>query len=276
MFLSMDKKRYCLNAMQESRMTVNEALEILNVPLTMLLFYIIEEYNRTQNEHLKSIISCYSKTHFYENKHISDKALIIQKEIVLAALTFRLSFNNLCRLFETSADDIEKMFDHFPLLDYPIYLLNLETMNESKELEDLAFKKGKIYFLKAQELRALKRKAMLKGETEKQEALTEKILLLQTEINDSLALAMQNSDEITEQDLLVIINYRIKYGLARNRCEDLFGIKDYRLRAFENKLMSQDNYYQSKLYFLNEFQEQRSKLDQGIFLREKKYGFRNN
>ncbi len=272
----MDKKRYCLNAMQESRMTVNEALEILNVSLTMLLFYIKEEYNRTQNEHLKSIISCYSKTRFYENKCISDKALIIQKEIVLVALTFRLSLNNLCRLFGTSSDDIEKMFAHFPLLDYPIYLLNLETMNESKELEDLAFKKGKIYFLKAQELRALKRKAMLKGETEKQEALTEKILLLQTEINDSRALAMQNSDEITEQDLLVIINYRIKYGLARNRCEDLFGIKDYRLRAFENKLMSQDNYYQSKLYFLNEFQDQRSKLDQGIFLREKKYGFRNN
>lgn len=266
-FLSVDKKRYCLNAIQQSIMTIEEASAFLGTSLNVLLFYIKDEYNRTHSESLKRIILHYSKVSFYENKNISGKALVIQKEIVLAALTFRLSFDNLCRLFETSYDDIENMFDHFPLLNFQVYLLNLETLNESKELENRAFSKGKRYFLRAKELHTFKRKAILNGEKEKQEVLKEKILLLQTEINDSRALAIQNSDEITEEDLLVITDYRIKYGLSRIYCEDLFGIKESRLREFENKLMSQDDYYSSKLYFINEFHSKHSKLDQGIFKR---------
>ncbi len=185
----------------------------------------------------------------------------------MVALTYRISVVNLCRLFETSYDDIEKVFENFSIYNFPIYFLNLETMNENEEFETLAFKKGKHYFLRVQELRRFKIKAIQEGNDEKLEVFNEKIRSLQNEINDSAALALQNNDEITHEELLVIINYRIKYGLSRIQCEEMFGVKEFRLREYENKLIEKDDYYRAKLYFLNEFQSRHSKSDQGIFQR---------
>ncbi len=266
-FIYPDKKRYCLDALKKSFMTIDEGTEFLNCPLYVLLFFIREEYKKTKSEVLKQIILNYSEFHFFESKNISEKSLNLQKEIVLVALTYRISVVNLCRLFETSYDDIEKVFENFSLYNFPIYFLNLETMNENEEFETLAFKKGKHYFLRVQELRRFKIKAIQEGNDEKLEVFNEKIRSLQNEINDSAALALQNNDEITHEELLVIINYRIKYGLSRIQCEEMFGVKEFRLREYENKLIEKDDYYRAKLYFLNEFQNRHSKLDQGIFQR---------
>lgn len=267
LFFIQDKKRYCLDALANSLLTPKEAVDFLNCSFYVLLFFIREEYKKTQSEVLKQIIISYSEIPFFESKNISEKSLNLQKEIVMVALTYRISIANLCQLFETSYDDIEKVFDNFPFYSFPFYILNLETMNENKKFEALAFKKGKHYFLKAKELRTLKIKAIRNGDDEKVEVLNEKIRSLQTEIYDNAALALQNNEEILLSDLLLITQYRIKYGLSRNQCTEIFGVKESRLREYENKLIEKDDYYSEKLYFLNEFQDKHSKLDRGIFKR---------
>lgn len=225
-----------------------------------MLYYVKSDYERSQDERLKKILEHYSDFPFYENRHLASKSLNYQKEIISVVLTYRLSYKNFYRLFQTSPSDLEEIIGNFPDLTNAFYFLRLETTNEKKELEELAFKKAKRYFLRKQELQVILIKAKKEGNKEKQEIIKEKITLLQSEIYDVKALNIQNKDELTEEDALIITDYRIKYYLTRAQCKKIFGISDNILLRFENKLISEDDYYYSKLSFLNQFLMNPSKI----------------
>ena len=80
-----------------------------------------------------------------ELKKLQAKVL---KEVVLVALTYRVSYKNLARIFNTNIDDVK---ESFAILDFDtkaLYFLNEETKLEDEINEKYAYTYAKNYFNK--------------------------------------------------------------------------------------------------------------------------------
>lgn len=182
------------------------------------------------------------------NFELSKAPFNLKKEVALVALTYRTSYKSLATILGTTEDDIEYSFKYIDNLDEALECLNHETVNETKEAEEISFNKTKEYFIKRKNIF---KKIKQVGDVKK-EGLLELNLLLR-EINDYGidVLMKKNYRELNEEECEKIARYRLKYYYSVREIERNFNIADTTINKIEEELAKKDPIYSDKLNILH-------------------------
>lgn len=159
--------------------------------------------------------------------------------ILRLALTFILSLKNVCLIkgMEGTIEDqkkvyyeIDKLFcNNTEIKDAYEYLFNYETINESDKLSDRALGITNMFLFKY-------KKALKTG-------TREELLRIDSELEkidrDFKALTQKpNNYIISDDDIVVISKYRLKYAVSREQIYKVLGISRKTLMIRENKILS--------------------------------------
>lgn len=188
-----------------------------------------------------------------ELKKLQAKVL---KEVVLVALTYRVSYKNLARIFNTTIDDVK---ESFAILDFDtkaLYFLNEETKLEDEINEKYAYTYAKNYFNK--------RNKIIKGlqtATDKEEIAKLKLELkeLYRLIDDSLVNESKDKKVLNNEEKEAIAKYRLKYYLSLNSMKDIVKRDKDTIKKFENELAESNEIYKEKLEELNNYYDKDNK-----------------
>lgn len=188
-----------------------------------------------------------------ELKKLQAKVL---KEVVLVALTYRVSYKNLARIFNTTIDDVK---ESFAILDFDtkaLYFLNEETKLEDEINEKYAYTYAKNYFNK--------RNKIIKGlqtATDKEEIAKLKLELkeLYRLIDDSLVNESKDKKVLNNEEKEAIAKYRLKYHLSLNSMKDIVKRDKDTIKKFENELAESNEIYKEKLEELNNYYDKDNK-----------------
>jgi len=177
-----------------------------------------------------------------ENKK-NDVTLFLMTQLIL---TYRVSLYNLSKIFYKDQDELYNQ-----LLEYNSdetiqgaikYVLNHETMNEPKEIQELAKKQVRLFLINLNRAKTSK----------------EKVDLINSLNNDKATLNLRYKDhlEYTNDEILQISRYRLKYALGRTYIHDIFGITADRLKNKEKYY--DDETLKLKLQILNVYKDYRN------------------
>ena len=188
-----------------------------------------------------------------ELKKLQAKVL---KEVVLVALTYRVSYKNLARIFNTTIDDVK---ESFAILDFDtkaLYFLNEETKLEDEINEKYAYTYAKNYFNK--------RNKIIKGlqtATDKEEIAKLKLELkeLYRLIDDSLVNESKDKKVLNNEEKEAIAKYRLKYHLSLNSMKDIVKRDKDTIKKFEYELAESNEIYKEKLEELNNYYDKDNK-----------------
>lgn len=183
-------------------------------------------YDEKLNADLEPFFLNYSLIGGNKEKRISNFSNKVLKEIVLVALTYRVSLKNLSILFNT---DILDICDALKNLDYLMTALNhlfIETENEDEISSKRALFKAKEYYQKRNKYVKMLNDAKRKCDYQKQKEA--KVLLdkLYLEINDKPLHEALEKDMInlTSEERDLIAQYQLKYYLSDRKCCELLKI----------------------------------------------------
>lgn len=198
----------------------------------------------------------------------------ILKEIVLMALTYRVSVKNLAKLFKTSIEDVEylfKMVDEFE--DATLHLCD-ETKNENEEASNKAFKDAQNYWRERNKIiKLINYQKKQKDNQEILEKLNERLREHRALIEDRIfkeAIAKQIKD-LTEEEKEAIAKFRMKYNLSTHDIIDMKCSKE-KIKILEEEISKKDPIFATKLTFLNYTHQRNFRL----MMHNKNSNFENN
>lgn len=246
-------KRNIINLIKNKKITVEKGAELLGISLNATLFLLEEENLRLPHPVLQDIIEKYREKDLYFSKEYASKSYNLQKEIVMVALTFRVSKENMCQVLQTSLDDIERVYRCFPNLSQYFSYLEEETANEKKELKELAFHKAQKYFKTRQLYVQNGANAKKNQDILKVKAYEERLQDLRQSIMDFSINDLKTKTCLNEEEIKRVIDYRIKYSLSLDSICHTFPISYQTIETYEEALILNDKtgYYQEKLAFLH-------------------------
>ncbi len=247
-----------IRLIKNEKINVEKGAELLKISLHTMITLLIEENQRTPNPILQDIIKRYKEKELFLSKDYASKSYEFQKEIVMVALTFRVSRENMCRVLQTSLEDIEGVYRQFSNLSQYFYCLEEETVNEKKELKDLAFHKALMYFKTRKVYIQNLEKAQQSNDSLKIEAYNERLKDLRKTIMDASIHELESKTLLEAEEIKLLIDYRIKYSLGLTYICYKFPISHHTVETYEESLILTDDtgYYEEKLGFLNHRYEQ--------------------
>ncbi len=218
------------------------------------------------------ILEEYSKN-FLEgkkDKKLREYPLNIQLDLVMTALTFRLSLEGMILLFHTTPDDIIALFNSFDSLKESLQHLYYETKNEPDSHRKKALKEANDYWKTRNKLtsefnRICKEIKILEGNKdleenykEKQEEkhkLKETMKQLHTKIDDTIVQSLLNKkfQIYTEEERNYVAIYRHKYYLSITEAESRLFMDKASIRLCEKELAEKDPIYREQLNDMNQF-----------------------
>ena len=183
-----------------------------------------------------------------DNMKLQDVSLKKLKEIALVALTYRVSFKTLAKMFGTTIEDVDISCSYLDNLELPLYYLKVETQNENEEFEKIAEKNARLYFQKRNKLYE-----RLKKEPEKKTEILKQITDLYHTIDDYEISRLLNKKAFTfdEFEQEIVAKYRLKYYCSLRRTQKNLGIDVDFIVKFEEILAKKDPIYARKLDLLN-------------------------
>lgn len=172
----------------------------------------------------------------------------ILKEIALVALTYRVSYKTIAKMFNTTIEDVQSTFRNLDDFSISLYYLDRETINEDEISERKAYECAKLYFKKRNELYK-----KLKDSSENREDIIKEIDELHHDIDDYHISILKNKTyyELSEIDREKIARYRLKYYLSRRNISSCFKIDKTVIPKIEQELAQKDPIYSRKLELLN-------------------------
>ena len=188
-----------------------------------------------------------------ELKKLQAKVL---KEVVLVALTYRVSYKNLARIFNTTIDDVK---ESFAILDFDtkaLYFLNEETKLEDEINEKYAYTYANNYFNKRNKIIKGLQTATYKEEIAKLKLELKELYRL---IDDSLVNESKDKKVLNNEEKEAIAKYRLKYHLSLNSMKDIVKRDKDTIKKFENELAESNEIYKEKLEELNNYYDKDNK-----------------
>lgn len=195
----------------------------------------------------------YSATNAENNGFLVKQSSITKKEIILMALTYRVSYKSLATMFQTTIEDIINMFKEYTEFQTFLENLDAETRNEEKWLESYAYEQACSYWEERTKLNL-----DLKELTKRKDGFAIKLVKakqrkLHTKIDDTMAYNIKEKKfaTLTEEERNKIAWYRIKYSLTKELCCTIFKINKESMVKCEKELAQKDKIYATKLDYLN-------------------------
>lgn len=187
-----------------------------------------------------------------EEKKIPQKSLLncskgIQKEIILLALTYRVSVESLAVLFNTTKSDVLKLFYQFNDLKNSLIGLCKETASESEKAKKESYYKAFKYWAK---------RIKIEKEGDK-----EKLKEWRENINNAKIIRIMSKSwgQLTEEEKETAARFRLKYYLSLSACLELLHFRKDLMMNFEEQLAEKDEIYAERLSKLNDYNKFLSK-----------------
>lgn len=178
------------------------------------------------------------------------------KEVVLVALTYRVSYKNLARIFNTTIDDVKEAFAILDFDTKALYFLNEETKLEDEINEKYAYTYAKNYFNKRNKIIRGLQTATDKEEIEK---LKLELKELHRLIDDSLVNESKDKKVLNSEEKEAIAKYRLKYHLSLTSMKDIVKRDIGTIKNLENELAEGNEIYKEKLEELNNYYDNDNK-----------------
>ena len=236
--------------------------------------YLLNVREENKREQLQPFLEEYYKKYVEgkTDKCLRNKSLQFQKELIMVALTYRVSFSSMALLFNTTIDDILTIYYSFFEYDTPLKNLFQETRNESEKTSKEALKRATQYYKKRNQLakrtnsvkemltKIDKEKELQEENEQKKEALQnkyeqalEEFRMHRSFVFDSLALACKNkkTKEFSEEEQEALAWYRIKYSLSLQEWVTATKVIREVLVTCERRLMEKDAFFKEKIEYLN-------------------------
>lgn len=172
--------------------------------------------------------------------------------IYMITITYRLSLENVCNLLDKDPtnENKQKMYEIFNLLFESNkynkqcfnYLFNYETHREPENISNDAITSAYAFY-------AEYRVACQEKNKEELKRLMKELRKIDYEFKQIMC--RDRSLKLTEEDYLIITQYRIKYALSKKTMCELLDVTRDSLRHYENKIIDEKLKY--KIEKLNEF-----------------------
>ena len=202
-----------------------------------------------------------------ELKNANSKIL---KEIVMVALTYRVSYKNLARIFGTTIEDVKEAFYSLDFQTRALYFLNEETKLEDEINEKYAYTYAKNYFNKRNKIINTLRNETDKAQIEKLKLELQELCSL---VDDSIVLSSNGKyvNQLNDREIESIAKFRLKYWMSLTsakkvlnrdkstiyRIEEMYAENN---KIFEEKLSGLNNYFESREKFFSYNQEKNTKI----------------
>ncbi len=173
-----------------------------------------------------------------------------KKEMLLLALTYRVSFKSMAKLLNTTVLDIAKGF--MSVMDFNVSdMLFLDTIGNDLNTELNAYENAKNYLLRRNALVRYLNTSINHNDQEKKEFIKEKIRNLQHEIDDSKIEKILNKGKksytIEEKD--TIARYTVKYYLSLMSASNILHMEAKKIKEYIFDLAERDAIFSGSLDF---------------------------
>lgn len=206
-----------VNKLVANEINLFEASQELNIHLLQLFLNLIEINDEELKEKLKPILEMYGFDKKMENsRSLSSYSIELQKEIILMALTYRVSFKTIAEMFHTTMEDVIRTFLHSKDLLESLDLLFEETINEDEINEKVGKAYAKKYWKERNELIKALNEAKKSGDEEKIQEIKMEIKKLHSKIDDSFILEKieNNTRDLKQEEKDRIAWFPLKYNLS--------------------------------------------------------------
>lgn len=184
-----------------------------------------------------------------EVSKLSDNKIL---EIVLLALTYRLSLKSLCEIYKTSEEDIKNAILKLKEenLSRALYFLNIETINEDEETKE--YSKNKVmYYIKKKNL--LLKKMVGTNDSKRKDDYKILIKELYHQIDDTIVnntIGKKLSD-LTDEEKDALASYRLKYYCSLTLAKKVLHRDKQSIINIEQQKALKDPIFARKLFELN-------------------------
>ncbi len=177
------------------------------------------------------------------------------EELILLALTYRISYQNMAKLLKTDSEDIESTFNQLEKYEFPLYILNNETINEEEINARVAYVKGYQYLKKRkllyQQLGLAKKKqdnyqiAEIRNEIKEHMHLIDDYVVSKT--------LDKRVQELTEEEKEAIARFRLKYAVAFRNGASILKRSHQTLNKMETELALKNPIFKEKIERFNDY-----------------------
>ncbi len=244
---SFNKDLAIANLILANNLTIEQAASKMQVDPNLLYNLLVEIKEEKLKEKLGPILKFYKKGKLSQLPHET------QIEIILMALTFRVSFKTLITMFNTTQKDLLEMLANFKNLEYAIKYLDLETKNEDEINERVAYVHAKNYWSARNKLLKKLNETIACNNKKEIEKLKFELKNLRNEIDDTQASKIANKKfkDLTTIERNIIARYRLKYKQSRRISAEIFHFNVRSIEICEKELAQTDKIYAEKIDFLN-------------------------
>lgn len=252
--------------------SVFEAANLLNLKLFNYFLYILKLKEEELKNSLRIVLEPYG-VFINENssKSLQSKSLNAQREIVLMALTYRVSYKTVARMFGVSLRDVIETFKTFDDYMSSLEYLFFETWCESEIFEKKSKENAKNYWNKRNVLvnasnnSSKKIKQMEDGkekeiEEEKLEEMKRRLKDLRIEVYDTFIpiLKCKNARDYTEEEQDLIARYVLKYYYSFRICGKQLGIDRTTFSDYIKSLAARDPIFAEKINYYESIKQNRN------------------
>ena len=218
--------------------------------IVYMLFFFSEINDTELYEKLKPTLEKYG---FLEKEKktivsLKDYSPNMQRDIALLGLTYRISFQNLALIFNTSVIEIAQLFFRVGIPRNTMDSLFLETLNEKEEYAKKAFRNAQIYLLKREHFRKNLEQAKKEANVEKMKEAKQGLKELHAKIDDSVeeGLKKRKNKNFTQEEQDLIARYQMKYDLTTQVCSQEFGVSVAEIVQYNKNLAERDAIFSDK------------------------------
>ena len=265
------KKQESVVALINGKMTLPKAAANASMSVIAFLLYM----SQSNKEEVKLFLDKYGFVEEVDsNKHLNRFSEKTQKEIVLMALTYRVSFKTIAKMFDTNVLDVARTFLSFGMPPKSIDYLFLETFNEDESSEKMALYDAKKYWHARSVLVKNLSEALKKKNKEQEIQIKAQWKELQKEIDDTkvLEVAKKEAFALTEEERDSIARYLLKYYFSSKECGNKLGYDTVSIQRWSEDLANRNMVYEFKLdlhhfvyqeMYLNYVQDNRTSISRG-------------
>lgn len=193
-----------------------------------------------------------------ELKNVKQKLI---EELILLALTYRISYKSMAKLLKTTEDDVKENFEKVDKFFISLYYLNIETCNEDEINERVAYINGHNYLVERKKIIKEINAAKAANDQIELERSQEKFRELLMLIDDTIVSGLANKklSTFTDQEKELVSRYRLKYAMAKKECARRIGHSANAILAFDQELSEKNIIFKEKIERLDDFWRDKQK-----------------
>lgn len=256
-----DLKLEITKKVARGEMNVFDAANELHMPLVEYILYILELKDIELKNFFRTILQPYGVfINEDSTKNLMSYPLKTQKEIVLMALTYRVSYKTISKMFGVSFKNVIETFKSFNDLYPSLCYLFLETYNEDEFHEKKAYNDAMLYWRERNELIKSLNEAKKNKEKEKCNQMNVQVKKLHSKIDDTIVVSLKEKKavDLTQDERDLIAKYQLKYYLSERVCAMQLGFSRNTIQNCSKSLAERNMIFAEKIALHNGVYQEKS------------------